>query len=114
MKLEGGQFKNSETCSGLSYRDDETNVDISKIDISGRYPESGWAVNEVAHEMVYVARGTGSLARKDQQAIALTEGDVVSVAPGKRFAWDGDMTIIMACNPPFNPNQYNLEDSDEI
>lgn len=110
MELKGETFKNSPTCEGAAYVDSEALIDMSKIDITGRYPESGWAVNEVTHEMVFVARGIGSLAIKGQQVTHLSEGTVVSVAPGKRFAWEGDMTLIMSCNPPFSSDQYKVEE----
>lgn len=114
MKLDGNKFKNSDTCAGISYVDEDAQIDMAIIDISGRYPESGWAVNEVVHEMVCVKRGMGTLVIKGAQTYNLKEGDAVTIAPGKRFAWNGDMTIIMACNPPFYPEQYNVEDDDEI
>ena len=114
MKLEGIEFKNSEMCQGVAYSDENAAVDMSVIDIKGRYPESGWAVNEKVYEMTYVKKGTGSLTLKDAQVLALEEGSVVSVAPGNRFAWEGNMTIVMACNPPFDSAQYKLEDNNEV
>ena len=111
MELTGEAFKNSPTCEGVAFADSEAPNDMAKIEIKGRYPESGWAFNEAAHEMVFVARGIGSLAIKGEDVISLSEGRAASVAPGKRFAWEGDMTLIMSCSPPFNPNQYKVEEN---
>jgi hypothetical protein len=60
--------------------------------------------------MVYIRRGLGSLAIHDAGETQLSEGNVVSIAPGQRFAWNGKMTLIMACNPPFDPGQYEIEE----
>lgn len=109
MKLVGTPFKNSDTCEGVAFTDSSAGVDMSVIDITGRYPESGWAVNREVYEMVYIKRGLGSLIIRDAEEISLSEGDVVSVAPGQKFAWNGDMTIVMACSPPFNLQQYGVE-----
>lgn len=114
MVLESNQFKNSAACKGVSYTAEPAPVDMAVIDITGRYPDRGWAVNRVVHEIVYVQRGVGSLAIKGSEVMNLQEGLVVSVAPGERFAWDGDMIIVMACSPPFDPEQYTLEEQDEV
>lgn len=114
MSLEENRFKNSEACEGVAYSDKSAPVDMAVIDITGRYPEKGWAVNHKVHEIVYVTRGMGSLAVKGSEVVQLKEGHVVSVAPEERFAWDGDMIIVMACSPPFDPEQYTLEEQDEV
>lgn len=114
MRLEGSPFKNSETCEGVAYSDEPAPVDLAVIDINGRYPETGWAVNRTVHEIVYVKRGMGSLATRGGEDVSIAEGSVVSIVPGERFAWDGDMTLVMACSPPFNTEQYTLEGQDEI
>ena len=41
MKLVGTPFKNSDTCEGVAFTDSSAGVDMSVIDITGRYPESG-------------------------------------------------------------------------
>ena len=110
MKLNGVEFRNSESCEGTTFIDPAANIDIAVIKITGRYPESGWAVNRMVHELVYVKQGVGSLTVRGTGETQLSEGSVVSVAPGERFVWDGNMTIIMACNPPFNPDQYDIEE----
>lgn len=116
MKLNGVTFENSDTCRGTAYVDQSAQIDMAEIVITGRYPERGWAVNHDVHEMVYIKKGLGSLAIRGKEEAEIAEGDVVSVGPGQRFAWSGEMTIIMACNPPFNPEQYEIEgdDNDEI
>lgn len=113
MKAEAHNFKNSDACEGVVYTAEYAPLDIATLSITGRYPEGGWAMNEVSHEMVFVQRGLGWLALRDQgKLINLKEGDGVYVPAGERFAWGGDMAIVMACYPPFSPDQYSVETYD--
>lgn len=111
MKLHGQLFTNSDTCKGQSFAADAP-LDLAEIEISGRYPEVGWACNRECHEMVRVLRGMGRLMLRGGEMTELSEGDVVHVPAGQWFAWSGDMTIIMACSPAFSPEQYEVEEND--
>ena len=110
MKLSGEQFTNSQTCEGTAFSAEQAPLDIAEIKISGRYPEEGWAVNEEVHEIVYVSEGRGKLIVKDGAVQELNVGDGAYIAPGQKFAWQGEMTVIMSCHPPFNPDQYKVEE----
>jgi mannose-6-phosphate isomerase-like protein (cupin superfamily) len=114
VKIEGQQFKNSDTCEGTVFAGENIPQDIATIKITGRYPENGWAINEIVHELALVSEGSGSLEFKGADSHELKVGDVISVEPGKRFAWNGEMTIVMTCSPAFSPNQYKLEDENEV
>ena len=108
MKLRGEVFKNSATCEGIAFTPDAP-LDMAEITISGRYSESGWAKNRKSHEIVRVLGGTGSLQLRDADTVCLAEGHVVHVPAGRWFAWGGNMTILMACSPAFDPRQYEIE-----
>lgn len=109
MKVEGSHFINGSTCEGDSYTVDDTSHDLAVIRIRGRYPEAGWAVNDEVHELVYVTDGSGTLEIKNGDDLSLEKGSVVSIAPRKRFAWQGELTLVMTCQPAFYPDQYSLE-----
>lgn len=110
MKLDGIPFQNSDTCKGISFAVSDAPLDIATIIISGRYPETGWAMNDECHEMVVISRGHGRLLLRDGLETVLAAGDAVTVEPKQWFAWDGDMDIVMACQPAFNSGQYNVEE----
>ena len=109
MKLDGTPFVNSATCKGVSFRAENLPFDIAQIQINGRYPENGWAMNEASTEIVIVTRGEGQLLLKESESIALKEGESVTVAPGTWFAWMGDMELVMSCTPAFDSAQYKVE-----
>jgi len=109
VKLEGKQFTNSSTCHGEAFASEGAPLDMAIIEISGRYPEEGsWARNRECHEMVTVVNGVGSVTVRGATAEQLSAGDTVHIAPGQEFAWDGDMQVIVACSPIFNPEQYDI------
>ena len=107
--LTGKSFKNSATCEGVAFAADAP-VDLAEITLDGRYPEAGWARNLESHEIVRVLRGVGSLALKDGVVTRLHAGDVVHIPPEEWFAWSGDMTLLMACSPPFSQDQYEVKE----
>jgi mannose-6-phosphate isomerase class I len=108
MRIDGQEFSNGPTCSGVSFAVADASLDIARIKINGRYPETGWAINHASHEMVYVLEGQGELIKEDYTT-ELAAGDAIHVPPETNFAWNGHMTIIMSCNPPFEPNQYEVK-----
>lgn len=108
MKLQGEAFTNSDTCHGTAFVA-EAPLDMAEIVISGRYPQTGWARNRQSHEMVRVLHGAGSLALGEGSATPLAEGDVIHVPPDTWFAWEGDMTMLIVCSPPFSAEQYEIE-----
>lgn len=109
MKVTGKTFTNSRTCDGVSFTAANAPLDLAVINISGRYPDKGyWARNQECHEMVFVENGQGSMTVRGKERVELTAGDVVHIPPGREFAWDGHLRLIMACNPPFDPDQYEV------
>lgn len=109
MRLSGTDFVNSATCRGVSFSSN-TPHDLAKIEITGRYPEKGWARNSESHEIVYVLNGRGSVVIRNEDETLLEPSDVIHIPPGKQFAWNGDMTILMTCSPAFNLEQYEIEE----
>lgn len=109
MRLDKMEFTNSTTCRGTIFKANAP-LDMAEITISGRYPENGWARNLESHEIVRVLRGAGSLVFRGAEVTNLAEGDVVYVPPRTSFAWNGDMTILMACSPAFSSKQYEIEE----
>lgn len=112
MKLHGQPFTNSNTCHGTVFVADAP-LDIAEIVITGRYPEQGWARNLESHEMVRVLDGAGRLQLRSGETTELREGDTIHVSPKIWFAWEGSMTVLMACSPAFNPGQYEVEEDSD-
>lgn len=106
MKLEGTSFTNSPVCSGVGFVQEGAGADIAKVDLTGRYPEKGWVVNETIYELAYIAEGNGQFITKGDEPVPIQKGDAISITAGTQYAWDGHLTLITACTPPFDPSQH--------
>ena len=104
-KSQRKEFKNGDYCIAFEYPREDKNINGAVIKLSGRYPDKGWAANEVCKEMGYIISGSGKLVVEDKE-YELTAGDLVLINPGEKFYWQGDMEIFMPCAPAWSPNQY--------
>lgn len=77
------------------------------VQINGRYPEKGFAYNEVSKELAFVVSGKGEIIQPAGEN-KIDIGDVILLQPNERFAWEGKLTIFMATSPKFNPGQHKL------
>lgn len=107
----GFQFRNSGHCYGEAFADKNAPLDIAVVEVTGRYPETGYIYNDEAHEMAYVSQGSGYFKQKGGEWQALGTGDVVYFVPGERVAWKSDsMTIIVPCSPKFDSSKHHEEE----
>ncbi len=99
------EFKNGESCVAFEYPTTDHDINGTIIKLSGRYPDKGWAVNEICKEMGYVISGSGKLTVENKE-YALSEGDLVLINLGEKFFWQGNMEIFMPCAPAWSPEQH--------
>lgn len=98
-------FTNSSVCQGVSYEGTGDDIDGAVITVGGRYPDSGYVVNEACKELVYITAGAGKLLRP-AGAKNFETGDVVLIDCGEAFAWEGNFEGFFATTPKFSPAQY--------
>ena len=110
-KEEATKIKNSDTSHLLEYSNGlkDADIDCAVNIITGRYPETGYAVNEKVKELVYVLEGTGTLNKKDE-SISFNQGDVLLIDKEEVYFWDGNCKIIMVCTPAWYKEQCKLLD----
>jgi mannose-6-phosphate isomerase-like protein (cupin superfamily) len=98
-------FKNSRSCTAIEYPIDDKDINGAVIKLNGRYPDKGYVVNTVCKEMVYILKGTGQLSTPNENQ-SLQEGDMVLIAPGERYYFEGDLEMFMPCSPAWYPEQH--------
>ena len=106
-KYQRKEFKNGEFCVAFEYPTNDRDINGAVIELSGRYPQTGWAINEICKEMAYVISGSGKLVVEDKE-YELNTGDLALINPGEKFYWQGNMEIFMPCAPPWTPEQYKI------
>jgi len=105
---------NSSKCTVLEYVMQNTEINIGVAEITGRYPDVGYAVNLKCTEMGYVVKGSGRLVT-ESNSVELGEGDVVLIPAGERYYWEGTMTVVLPVAPAWYPEQHitNLTPEEE-
>lgn len=105
IKLENADiFKNGETCEVSEYEFGDPDINIATAKLDGRFPESGFIVNEKVKEYAYVIRGVGKIATKTAM-FDFAEGDVISIPDGEPYYWDAHCSLVMPCAPAWYPEQ---------
>ncbi|MBS0629164.1 MAG: DUF861 domain-containing protein [Verrucomicrobia bacterium] len=99
------KHQNSSECTVLEYAMQNNEINIGVAEITGRYPEEGFAVNLKCTEMGYIVKGHGKLVTETSSA-ELGEGDVVLIPAGEKYYWEGLMTVVMPVAPAWYPEQH--------
>ena len=98
-------FENGPGCTVFEYGGDK-DISGAVAVINGRYPDSGWAVNEVSKEVVYVVSGSGTFYAKGT-TIRLKETDMVLVDIHEPYYIEGThLHIFMSTTPAWTPEQH--------
>lgn len=106
-KSETESFTNGPTCFGYGFPFGDKGVDIAVVTVNGRYPEEGYALNEISKEIAYVLKGNGKLVMRNAAPQDVQVGDAAMILPGEEYYWEGDnLEMIMPCSPAFDPNQH--------
>jgi mannose-6-phosphate isomerase-like protein (cupin superfamily) len=102
------EIKNSETCIATEYPIDDKDINIALVKIlKDRYPQEGWAVNEVCKEMVFITKGSATITT-EEGSVDLRKGDVVLVEPGEKYYWEGNFEMIVPCSPAWYVGQHKI------
>lgn len=108
-KDEATIHQNSPSCEVKEFGGIET-IDGADILIDGRYPETGFSLNEESSFVIRVLDGTGTLAVQGSSQ-QLAEGDVAFIEKGEAYYFEGqNLSLFMASTPAWNPEQYSNVD----
>lgn len=102
------RFENSSACTAYEYPQPTDAIDVSRIELSGRYPDAGWAINTACEALVQIVKGGGKLHYVDGE-VDLGEGDQVHIPRHERYAFEGTMELIFASTPKWSPEQARHE-----
>lgn len=85
----------------------DTTISGALAQIKGKYPETGYVLNEVSYELVYVVSGSGRLVMPEK-TVTFNQGDQILLVPNEKYRWEGNFTIFMATAPKFEPQQHKV------
>jgi len=98
-------------CIITDYPFDNKNIDLAIAEVSGRYPVSGYCVNEQCDEIIYIYEGEAVLTQKDKNPIKLGVGDGVLLNKGDIYFWKGKCKMVISCSPSWDPAKYKCINS---
>lgn len=107
---DASRYENASTCTAFEYETGGNDINVARIEIQGRYPVEGSAINQAVRELVYVIKGSGTVCI-DDVTFKLLEGDVVAIEKDEAVFWEGELTLVIACAPAWTPEQYVIDAS---
>lgn len=99
------KFKNSDYCTATDYWTGDKDINGAVLEVNGRYPDKGRAVNLKCKEMAYIIKGSGKIAIESEE-IKLNEGDLVLIDKGEKYFWEGNITMFGSCVPAWYREQH--------
>ena len=100
------KFNNSPGCTATEYDfDNEKDFNIAGIELNGRYPAQGYALNTISKELMYVKNGNGILVTNDRQVI-LESGDAALIQPNEKYYLEGTLELVISSAPAWNLEQH--------
>jgi len=104
-KSESKKHVNSPNCIAHEYDTGKKEVNISFIEIKGRYPDKGRVVNKVCKEIIFVVSGKGKI-EVDNKKFLVNKEDLVFINSNQKYFLDGKMKIVVCCQPSWYPRQH--------
>ena len=98
-------IESTKSCIATEYPTTSEDINIARVKISGRFPESGVMWNTIVEEIVYVESGSGKVVI-DTVVAAIKTGDVVLYQKNEKVFWEGEMTLLIACTPAWSVQQH--------
>ena len=99
---------NSDKCKTLEYSFNNKDIDLGIATITGRYPETGYCVNTISKELIYVLDGKGKI-YFDNNYIEFEQSDSILINPGEKYYWDTEYCVVsMSCTPAWDEKQHKL------
>lgn len=87
---------------------DTARANVSKIELSARYPEAGYALNTKSEMVVYVLDGAAVLVREKRRK--LRKDSVALIKAGEKYFWQphDSVTLLIFSTPPWTSDQQRL------
>lgn len=82
-------------------------MNVAEIILTGRYPETGFALNRESEMIVRILKGSVTF-RCEGEEVELPEGSTVLVQTGRKYCWipQESVTLYAVSSPPWTPEQH--------
>lgn len=105
---ESAPGQNSNVCKTIEYSFGDSDIDLGIATITGRFPDSGYALNLVSKELVYVLEGTGTIVFEDKK-VKYNPGDAILILPNEKYYYETAYSkVSLTCTPAWHKNQHRI------
>jgi mannose-6-phosphate isomerase-like protein (cupin superfamily) len=104
FKHQSFEKKSSDACLITEYHLEDEMINVAIAEVTGRYPPTGSALNQVCKEVAYIHEGSGKVVVNGEEH-NLKVGDLVLIEPGEKFHWEGNMRVFISCTPAWTKEQ---------
>ncbi len=104
------EYINGDKCKNNVYPLNNKNLSCARSTITGRYPTTGYCVNEACDELIYVLEGQGTL-NKEKETIFFKKDDAIMIEKNEKFYWDGNCQVLAICNPAWFESQHKEKEN---
>ncbi|MEC3979527.1 hypothetical protein [Amycolatopsis sp. H20-H5] len=98
------EYKNSGACLAYEYELPSDSVNAAVIELAGRYPDEGWALNTACTSLVHIVKGNGTISTA-QTKEDLSTDDQVLLMPNEKYFFDGNMKLLYIASPAWTTEQ---------
>lgn len=107
-KIQTTELQPANSTKIIEYPTKTESISGALATITGRYPQTGYAQNQISDEIAYILDGSGIITTPDKHE-SFSVGDVIFIPHGDNFAWEGNFTMFMATTPKYNPSQHIIK-----
>lgn len=109
VKLENAETgQNSDVCKTIEYSFQDKDIDLGIATITGRFPNSGYALNLVSKELVYVLEGSGTIHFENKE-INYSKGDAILILPNEKYYYETEHSVLtLSCTPAWSKEQHKI------
>lgn len=79
-------------------------MNAAVIELSGRYPDEGWALNTACTSLVHIVKGKGTVST-GRRTEELSADDQILLMPNEKYFFDGTMKLLYIASPAWTPEQ---------
>lgn len=107
IKQSSAEFYQGDGYAGMDYPSSDQDINFAMIKISGRSPKTGFQLNESCKELLYIVSGEGTISWGETVEVTeFQKGDVIVIAQGEKYAFDGTFEVAVSCTPAWTSAQH--------
>jgi mannose-6-phosphate isomerase-like protein (cupin superfamily) len=100
-------IKNSDDCDAFEYALADADLSGTIVEVRGRYPASGQAMNSECKQLAYILNGSGEIS-VEGKIIEFSKGDMILINAGEKYFWDGKFVAMLSSTPAWHFGQYKF------